>query len=223
MKPAAFPSPVRRPQQVSAAKMPLFTGGLALLFFTLTLGLGGFAWWQHNRIQELEAMPAAKRPAVAAHKEPRATPAPRSTEEEAPPAPADPGRAAMAVGLNNLLANPQVQQFVDNLARNGVERAYAGLFEQLDLTPEQNEALRNLLTQRLTVGRDVLNTAVANGVENLDPQTSQAQYQQMVNEAQNQIDRSINSLLGDAGYQQYQEYNKTLPRNGLGRNTIGGS
>ncbi len=189
---------------------------LAWIFLALTVGCGGLAWWQHARIDDLEHQLADAQSALAAAKTvptpvvENFTPPPATSLPDEPPAP-DPAAARQrgAAVLGALFSNPQVQQFAEGMTRSLVTNAYSGLVQQLNLSPEQGAAFNELLAQRALAGQDALRNATAQGV---DLAANGAQLRQQVSQAQAQVDQSIHTLLGDGGFQQYQDYNRTLPQ-----------
>jgi hypothetical protein len=191
------------------------------VFILLALVGGGLAWREHNKNQELEARlaQAASRPTPT-----RPIPAPRAPAPapvlagELPPLPAEQpapepamDRQQQIAAFSQLLSNPLVQNITNNLARGAVDRAYNDLFAQLNLTAEQDGAMRDLLAQRMTAGRDALAAATAQGI---DPQASPDQFQSLVKQAQAPIDQNIRATLGDeASFQTYQSYQATVDAN----------
>jgi hypothetical protein len=60
---------------------------------------------------------------------------------------------------------------------------------------------------------DVMQAAREQG---MSPRTDPTGFQTLVNQAISQVDQNIQQALGDAGFQQYQQYQQTLPE----RNTV---
>ncbi len=105
-----------------------------------------------------------------------------------------------------LLDNPEFQKLATVQQRAALDQRYAALFRGLKLTPEQLDQFKNLLVEKRTAVADVMAAARdqgLNGRENRD------ELRALVQNAQSEVDANIRSLLGDAGYQQYQNFEKT--------------
>ncbi len=219
MKPVSSPlsapsSSARVPQKHPPA--PVKRGSLfTWLFLALALGAGGLAWWEHGQNDDLKKQLAETQDSMAAAAKSPA-PAPAFVQESMParplpgadelPAPnADEARQRGAAAIGALLNNPQIQQFASNMTQTIVTNAYAGLVQQLNLSPEQATAFNDLVAQRALVGQEALRTALAQGV---DVAANADQLRQQVSQAQAQVDRNIHSLLGDGAFQQYQDYTR---------------
>jgi hypothetical protein len=217
MKPAHSPSPSGRiPQKNPPA--PVKSGSLLMwLFLALALGGSGLAWWYHGQNEDLKnqladaqasladaTKPASSTPAFAVETLP-ARPFPPAEELPVPDPAEARQRGAAAIGA--LLNNPQIQQFASNMTQALVTNAYSGLVQQLNLSPEQGAAFNDLVSQRALVGQEVLRNATAQG---LDLGANADQLRQQVSQAQTQVDQNIHGLLGDGGFQQYQDYTRNV-------------
>ena len=108
-----------------------------------------------------------------------------------------------------LLDNPDFQKLATVQQRAALDQRYAALFKGLKLTPEQLDQFKNLLVEKRTAVADVMAAARdqgLNGRENRD------ELRALVQNAQSEVDTNIRSLLGEAGYQQYQQFEKTQPQ-----------
>jgi len=123
------------------------------------------------------------------------------------------GRGAPWDRLAALTSNPEFQRLAGIQLRAQVDRTYGPLFKSLNLSPQQLQQFQSLLAEKQQALGDVLAAARAQGVT---PQSDPAALKQMIVQAQNQVDTSIQQTLGDAGFQQYQQYQQTLPE----RNTV---
>jgi hypothetical protein len=223
MKPPLPSSSVPRAQKKNPP--PAKSSGLLLLFFlALALAGGGLAWWEHARIASLEQQLADSQTALAEAKtrasralnpDRAAAPAAPLPQPEEPPAAPDPADARQrgTAMLGAILNNPQMQQLAEGMTRTLVTSAYAGLIQQLNLSPEQGAAFNELVAQRALIGQEVLRNATSQG---LDLAANADQLRQQVSQGQAQVDQQIHGVLGDGGFQQYQDYNRTLPQQ-LGR------
>lgn len=119
------------------------------------------------------------------------------------------GRGAFFAAMDN----PQIQRLMAVQQKAGLDSRYAALFKSLALTPEQLDKFKDLLVEKRTAMMDVLAAAREQGI---NPRTDPAAFQKLVADAQASIDDSIKATLGDTGYDQYQNYEKTMPQ----RNTV---
>lgn len=180
---------------------------------------GGFVWWLH---QTTDAYPKhldvrqAKMEAFADQTRLDLARASYSLKPEV--AGRDPSnltpdeRNRDAAAFAAFLANPSVQNLPAALppaiAQNAVDRTYAALFQQLKLTPEQTDALRNLLVRRMNVVQAASSTAMAQGI---NPTANQTGFARMVAQGEAAVDQDIHALLGDQGFQTYQAFNRRRP------------
>lgn len=112
-----------------------------------------------------------------------------------------------------LMDKPEMQRLVALERKGALDARFAPLFKNLNLTPEQLDKFKNLLVEKQTSMMDVLAAAREQGI---NPRTDPAAFRQMVTDAQNEIDSSIKSTLGDAAFAQYQGFEQTQPQ----RNTV---
>ncbi len=139
---------------------------------------------------------------------------PSAAEESGPPRPngedlrqggrwngegAERRRAAMAALLSdpNFLAAAQLQE------KGALDRDYATLFRLLKLSPAALEKLQGLLLERQNARRDVMASAVAQG---LNPRDSRDQLNALVQQTQAESDQSIRALLTAEQYAVYSAY-----------------
>ena len=192
---------------------------LALVFFIAAVILGGLAWWEHGRAADAEAQKTELEAQLASLKkadaEERTTPpVARFTPPEPPPVeeppPVDDRAARQRAGLaaiGTLLNNPQIQQLAAGVTQNLVSGAYSGFVQQMNMGEEQAAAFNALVAQRALIGQQVLRDASAQG---LDLQANGAQLQQQVRQGEAQVDQQIHGMLGDGGFQQYQDYTRNV-------------
>ncbi len=216
MKPSPHPaSSARAPQKHQPT--PAKSGGLlAFGFLILAIGTSGLAWWEHGRIGELESQLSDAQMALEkdrkAHTAQLAEPVAPVVQfqPDTAPDPATEARqrgAAFAGAIGTLLNNPQVQQLAAGMARNMTSSLYSGLVQELNLSAEQAATFNDLVAQRALVGQEVLRNATAQGA---DLTANAPALRQQVTQAQAQVDTQIQGLLGDGGYQRYQDYSRNL-------------
>jgi hypothetical protein len=202
---------------------------LLVLLTAATVSSSYLAWQQSQRLDTLQAELSKAAVATAAVK-PRPTPppaAPSPAVAVAPsvpvteaPAPADAPAAPSAPrprGGNRpdfaaLIAPPEFAQAMNLHQRAALDGRYADLFKKLQLSPADLEKLKTLLVERQAARVDVLNSARAQG---LDPRTNRDEINKLTSQAQAEIDASIKGTLGEAVYNQYQNYETSLPQRSL--------
>lgn len=87
-----------------------------------------------------------------------------------------------------------------------IERNYAALFKRLNLTPGQIDQMTNLLLEKKESSMDAAVGAVQ---QDINPLENPGEFGAMVQTLRDDIESQIKALLGDAGYEQYQQYNQT--------------
>jgi len=122
----------------------------------------------------------------------------------------DPRReVAQMIAMRELVAKPEVQALISREQRSNVDIRYAALFKALNLPPDQTEKLKALLVERLATAQDVFTAAFDQGV---NPRENADDLRKLMTEAQNDINRSIRSAIGDQGFAQLSSYEQTLPQ-----------
>ncbi|HVU23613.1 MAG TPA: hypothetical protein VHE13_05760 [Opitutus sp.] len=114
--------------------------------------------------------------------------------------------------FRELMERPEMQKLVAVEQKARLDSRYAGLFKSLGLTPEQLDKFKNLLVEKRTSMMDVMSAAREQGI---NPRSDPDAFHKLVSDAQAEIDNNIRSVLGDAGFSQYQNYEQTLPERGL--------
>jgi hypothetical protein len=107
-----------------------------------------------------------------------------------------------------MMDDPKFAKLMATEQRGMLDSRYAALFKNLKLSPEQLQKFKDLLVEKQNSMRDVMQAARAQG---LDPRSDRAAFQQLVSQTNAEIDANIASTLGADGFQQYQQYEQTLP------------
>jgi len=94
------------------------------------------------------------------------------------------------------------------LAKLRLDGQYAALFKSLNLTPDQVDQFKNLLVEKSMVGFDSMSAAQQQGI---DPHSDPRGFFQAVAEAEKTVDAQISTLLGADGFNQFQQYQETVP------------
>jgi hypothetical protein len=116
----------------------------------------------------------------------------------------------MAAALMNLMAKPEVQALLSVQQKAAIDARYASLFKSMNLSPEQTEKVKALLADRQTTMQDVMNAAREQGINPRDPA-----FQKLMADAQGDINTGLKAVLGDAGFNQLQTYEQTMPQRNL--------
>lgn len=125
------------------------------------------------------------------------------------------GRAnvgALQGPLRDLLAKPETQAVLTMQRKLGVERQYAALFRNLNLTPEQAERLKSIIADRPITLQDARNIAREQG---LDQRSDPDGFRLLMERTRNDIDNSIKAVIGEAGFTQLRTYEQTMPQRAL--------
>ncbi len=165
-------------------------------------------WDLEKRKNELEAEVASLR-ARRNGSEVTAQDDPAADDNGGPRRRPGPGGFGRRGGLNNLsvlLDNPNFNKLWTQQQKDRIKIAYAGLFKNLNLTPDQQDKLDSLLVERQMSLMDVLAAARSQGISGRD------QIGALMQQANSQIDSQIQSLLGPDGYSQYTNYLQTQPQ-----------
>lgn len=192
---------------------------LAVLVVAL-LAIAPLAWWQRQRIAELEhaaardaaALVAAQKK-IAATEQRLASAETRRAEleversETRTRAAAERTRPAAGTQVTrsvaNPLENPAMQRMLATSMRTGLDQRYGTLFRQLKLSPAELEKLKDLLTERQMSVLDAMNAARTQGV-------GAAELPALMSKVQADVDQSIKQLLGDQRYDRYENFNQNI-------------
>jgi hypothetical protein len=109
----------------------------------------------------------------------------------------------------NMMDDPEVQKLMAVQRKAGLDGRYAALFRMLNLPPEQLDQLKNLLVDKSTAMADIMAVAREQGINRRD---DPAMFNQLIADAQAEIDANIRTTLGEVGYAQYLDYERTLPQ-----------
>lgn len=111
--------------------------------------------------------------------------------------------------MQDFMFKPEVQTMLNLQQQPAIDSRYAALFKNLNLQPEQIDRLKMLLAERSTTVMDVMAAAREQGI---DPRLNPEEFQKLVTNAQGEINNSIKSLIGEAGFAQLTSYDQTLPQ-----------
>jgi hypothetical protein len=115
------------------------------------------------------------------------------------------GRFGMFADMAN---NPEFQKLLAVQMKGRISQTYGPLFKQLNLSPDQLAQFQTLLADKQQALMDVMQAAREQGI---NPRADPDGFHTLVNQAVAQADTNIQQALGEAAYQQYQQYQQTLP------------
>src|SRR5579871_841179 len=104
--------------------------------------------------------------------------------------------------------NPEFQRLLAIQAKARISQTYGALFKSLNLSPDQLAQFQTLLADKQQAMMDVMAAARDQGI---NPRTDPDGFKSLMSQAVSQADANIQQALGDAAYQQYQQYQQTLP------------
>jgi hypothetical protein len=204
-----------------------FKNSLILCLALTTIAGAAVAWRQHLELIALRAAALSADERAAGQKRLQAAEKNRpdretetaalSLHDDDPPDPATavsvppPPRGRFEGGRNrfaHIMEQPEAQKLIALQQKADLDARYASLFRNLNLTPAQLDQFKNLLVEKQTAMMDVMQAARAQG---LNPRTDREGFQQLVASTEADIDNSIRSTLGEAGYAEYQQYQQTMP------------
>lgn len=216
---------------------------LIVLLAATTLGGAILAWRQHRDLGELRAaamnrgeradlqkrlweLEKSNRDLQARLKAQRGAGEPEDAAATTPPGdrpgrdrgrggdPRGRGESGMqqAIAMRELMNKPEVQAMINLQQKAAIDARYAPLFKNLNLAPEQIERLKTLLAERATTVQDVMGAAREQGI---NPRENPDAVRKLVTDAQNEVNNSIKSALGEQGFAQLSNYEQTLPQRSL--------
>lgn len=119
------------------------------------------------------------------------------------------GEGGPAANFMAMMEDPNFAQLWSAQQRAQLDGRYADLFKNLKLSPAELEKFKNLLVEKQTSFRDVTAAARAQGI---DPRENRDQMRQLIQQANQEIDSNIQSVLGADGFAQYKQFEETAPQ-----------
>jgi hypothetical protein len=123
------------------------------------------------------------------------------------------GRGGRWGAFAQMSQNPEFQKLLAIQAKGRISQTYGALFKALNLTPDQLTQFQGLLAEKQQALMDVMQAAREQGI---NPREDPEGFNTLVGQAVAQSDQAIEQALGPAAFQQYQQYQQTLPE----RNTV---
>ena len=113
-------------------------------------------------------------------------------------------------GMAKMFNDPKMKEMIKTQQKAVmgpmIDKQYAALFKQLNMSPEESAQLKTLLVNKMLAGAEA-------GMALLDDSTDAAQRAELTKQmkaATDEYDAQIRQFLGD-GYPAYQNYEKTVP------------
>jgi hypothetical protein len=104
------------------------------------------------------------------------------------------------------MEDPEIRRLRDILRLAAINRQNAAFYASAKLTPSQVLQFQHLLLERQNAANDVLLAATQQGV---NPMQDPAEFRQMVQSAQAEVDGQIKAALGPDTYAQFQTFQQT--------------
>jgi len=104
---------------------------------------------------------------------------------------------------NAMFDNPNFQRVMATSMKGTLDQRYAALFRQLKLSPADLDKFKDLLVEKQMSSFDAVRLAQSG-----DPAAKPGDIAGVVNKVQGEMDDSIRSLLGEQGFQRFQEFNQ---------------
>jgi len=116
------------------------------------------------------------------------------------------GGEAMADMISEMMKNPEMKKMMREQQKLAMDMMYGDLFEGLDLSPEALDKFKDLLADKQMANIEL---GLPRMLGNLD-ETETNELKTKLEEQQQKLDDDIMGLLGEAGFQDYQDYNKSI-------------
>lgn len=110
-----------------------------------------------------------------------------------------------------MFKNPEMREMIKNQQKTVlggmIDKNYADFFKSMNLTPEQQKAMKDLLLEKMLGGAD-LGMELMSG----DMTTEQrAELTKKMKETTDAINQQLKALLGEENYSQFEAYEKGIP------------
>ena len=109
------------------------------------------------------------------------------------------------------MEDPEIRRLRDIQRLAAINRQNGAFYASAKLSPEQLSQFRHLLLERQNAANDVLLAATQQGI---NPMQDPAEFRQMVQNAQAEVDAQIKAALGPDTYAQFQTFQQTQNQRG---------
>jgi hypothetical protein len=114
-------------------------------------------------------------------------------------------------GMAAMFKDPKMREMIKSQQKAVfgpmIDKQYSDLFKQLNLTPDQAAAFKNLMVKKMLAGADA-------GFSMIDDSLDASQRADVAKQVKSQVDDvdgQIKQSLGDDNYQAFQSYEKSVP------------
>lgn len=114
------------------------------------------------------------------------------------------GAGGMGKMLANMMKDPEMRKAMEQQQRMGLDMIYGSLFKHLQLSPEQEKKLKEMLLAQQMDNVSQAGTMFESGTE------ERAKVAKELAEKHKKNQEQIKELLGDDKYAQYEDYNQTI-------------
>lgn len=128
-----------------------------------------------------------------------------------PPAPEEGEGENDGAGLA-MLNTPGMQKMLATMTRGGLDQRYGPLFRKLKLSPADLAKFKDQLVEQQMSGLDVIQAASSKGGK---VATDEKAFAEVMGSVQGELEANIRTLLGDAGYKHYEDFNQKADTYGL--------
>jgi hypothetical protein len=106
--------------------------------------------------------------------------------------------------MAKMMSDPAMKEYIHQVQLKMVRERYGPLFKELKLTPEQSEAFTQLVGALWLKGTDMGSSLAQSGDDRAKAAAAMA-------DASKELESQMRSLLGDSGYDRYQEFGQQIP------------
>jgi hypothetical protein len=107
--------------------------------------------------------------------------------------------------IGKMMKDPAMREMMREQQKAAIGMMYSGLFKDLNLSPDEKEKLKALLTDSQMRALEGSQALFGN-----DDKAAAAEAEKQVAETKKQTDAEIKALLGDERFAQYQDYQKNM-------------
>jgi len=107
-------------------------------------------------------------------------------------------------GISDMLENPEMRDAIRSQIKAAqITPIYGSLIKKMNLSPDKEEALMDLIADKLLVGADAIKS-LSSGDE-----TAYEEVIKNINKQKEEVNQQIKDLLGEDAYKEYEKYSNT--------------
>lgn len=117
------------------------------------------------------------------------------------------GQLGKGVGemLGKMMKDPAMREMMRDQQKAVIKLMYAGLFKDLNLTPEEKDKLQGIFTES-----QMQNVEAAQGMFGGEKEGAAEEATRQITEGKKQTEAEVRALLGEERYAQYEDYQKNM-------------